>query len=69
MPTNKELKDYLIEEIEKSSFPLEIEVSASLESEEWSVINNRPYIDPDKGELRSIDISAFHALTAFDLDK
>ena len=60
----KELKDYLLEEIEKSGFPLEIEVSSVLENQNWVAINNQPFRDPDEDELRSVDILAFHEPTA-----
>ena len=62
----KELKDYLLEEVKKSGFPLEIEVSSILEDENWVVINNQPFIDPDVDELRSVDIFAFHEPTISD---
>ncbi|MEM3641559.1 MAG: hypothetical protein QXH37_06540 [Candidatus Bathyarchaeia archaeon] len=65
---SEDLKNKLISEIEKSGYPLEIEISSILESKDWYVINNRPYVDSDEGKLRSIDISAFHA-TAFDFEK
>jgi hypothetical protein len=69
MTMSKELKDYLIREIEKSGFPLEIEISSILESQKWVVINNRPYRDSDEDEVRSIDVSAFHESTAFDFKR
>jgi len=69
MALSKEFKDYLIREIEKSGFPLEIEISSILESQKWVVINNRPYRDPDENEVRSIDVSAFHESTAFDFER
>lgn len=62
----KELKDYLLEEIKKSGFPLEIQVSSILEDEKWVVINNQPFRDPDEDELRSVDILAFHEPTTYD---
>jgi len=62
----KELKDYLLEEIEKSGFPLEIEVSSVLEDQNWVVLNNQPFRDPDEDKLRSVDILGFHEPTASD---
>lgn len=65
----KKLKDYLLEEIAKSGFPLEIEVSSILENRDWVVLNNQPFRDPDKDELRSVDILAFHEPTASDFSR
>lgn len=61
----KELKDFLCKQIAYSGFPLEIEVSSSLEKEKWIALNNQPFRDHDTGELRSVDILAFHEPTVF----
>jgi hypothetical protein len=55
----KGLKDFLLNEIEKSGFPLEIEVTSILEKLNWVVLNNQPFRDPDEEQLRSVDIFAF----------
>jgi len=62
----RELKEFLSEEIEKSGFPLEIEVSSILENQNWIVLNNQPFRDPDEEELRSVDILAFHGPTVYE---
>jgi hypothetical protein len=65
----KDLKEFLREEIRKSGFPLEIEVSSILESIQWDVLNNQPFRDPDEGALRSIDVFAFPRQTAVEYSK
>lgn len=62
----KDLKDFLSDEIQKSGFPLEIEVSSILEDQKWVVLNNQPFRDPDEEELRSVDILAFHGPTVYE---
>ena len=65
----KDLKEFLREEIAKSGFPLEIEVSSILESLQWVVLNNQPFRDPDEEALRSIDVYAFHSPTTYEFSK
>lgn len=65
----KDFKDFLRGEIEKSGFPLEIEVSSILENLKWVVLNNQPFRDPDEEALRSVDIYAFHGPTAYEFSK
>ena len=65
----KGLKDHLLEEIVKSGFPLEIQVSSILEDHDWVVMNNQPFRDPDEDKLRSVDILAFHEPTASDFTR
>lgn len=55
----KTLEEHLIGEIQKTGFPLEIEVS-DLMQENWVVLNNTPYLDSDKNENRTIDIYGIH---------
>jgi len=69
MTEKRELKDYLIEEIQESGFPLEIEVSSILEHSQWVVINNKPYTDPDLKAFRTVDVFAFHEPTTYDFEK
>ena len=66
---DRSLEDYLVAEIEKSGYPLEIYISSILEDEDWVVMNNQPFRDPDRDELRSVDILAFHHPTASDFKK
>ncbi|WP_018248801.1 hypothetical protein [Orenia marismortui] len=47
------------EQIEKTGFVLEYEVSKILENHGWNVITNRYYIDPMKNIDREIDILAY----------
>ena len=46
------------EDIEKSGFPLEIEVSQILEMHGWKANNQQYYLDQDEGKRRTIDIIA-----------
>ena len=49
------------EEIEKSGFPLEIEVSKVLKRHEWRVLNQQYYFDRDERKGRTIDVMAYVA--------
>jgi hypothetical protein len=53
----KTLEDYLIERINKSGYPLEIEISNLLD-QEYVVFNTQYYFDEETKEGRSIDIYA-----------
>ena len=66
MSKETDLKGFLTEEIKKSGFPLEIEVSSILENQQWVILNNQPFRDPDEDELRSVDILSFHGPTAYE---
>jgi hypothetical protein len=51
-------KKKIVEYIEKTGYPLEIEISSLLENSKWAVTGNYPYVDPEKGGLREIDVYA-----------
>ena len=48
-------------DIKKSGFPLEIEVSEVLKRHEWRVLNQQYYFDRDERKVRTIDILAYVA--------
>ena len=50
-------EEFLKKQIEKTGYPLEIEVSSRLDKD-WDVINTDSYFDKDEGKLRDIDIYA-----------
>jgi len=50
------------EDIQKSGFPLEIEVSSKLREDGWTVIIHDYYIDEEEGKSREIDVEAFKRL-------
>ena len=54
----KTKKEFIIEEIEKSGYPLEYYVSGILRDQEWSVFPNQFYFDKDSGKGREFDIRA-----------
>lgn len=49
--------DFLREQIEKTGYPLEIEISSILDSK-WEVVNTESYFDTDEKKMRDIDIRA-----------
>lgn len=51
--------DFLKNEIKKTGYPLEIEISSLLDKEWQTVINTDSYYDRDEQKLRDIDICAF----------
>ena len=55
---NEDTNKYLVG-IETTGFGLEYEVSRSLVSDGWTVINNKYYIDDVQGSSREIDILAY----------
>jgi len=65
----KRLEGFLVNEILKSGFPLEIEVSSILENQQWIVLNNQPFRDPDEDELRSVDIVSFRSPSTYEQPK
>ena len=52
------LEDYLIEKMKKSGYPLEIEISDSLENERFVVFNTQYYFDEEAKQGRDIDVYA-----------
>ncbi len=56
---SKPQEEYLLKLLEKTRFPLEVEVSDLLEPD-WIVFNNEAYVDEDEGKTREIDIFAIH---------
>lgn len=53
------LKKFLKGEIEKTGYPLEIEISSVLDlAKGWEIINTDSYFDKDEGKQRDIDIVA-----------
>ncbi len=53
------LEDYLLDQLQTSGLPLEIEVADLLE-DRWLVSNNEVYLDEDEGKTRDIDVFAIH---------
>jgi len=53
-----DLEEKIKEELKKSGYPLEVEVTLALESSEWNVLNQEGYIDPETKKWRTIDILA-----------
>jgi len=53
------MKDHIMDQIEKTGYPLEIEVSERLDKD-WVVFNNQPYLDEDENKTRETDIFAIH---------
>ena len=58
--TSSEIRN-IEEDIKRSGFPLEIEVSSILKKDGWTVRNQAYYIDEDEGKAREIDIVAYKA--------
>jgi hypothetical protein len=59
MTEKESLEDYLLEQLQTSGLPLEIEVADLLE-DRWHVSNNEAYLDEDEGKTRDIDVFAIH---------
>jgi len=53
------LEYHIREEIQRTGYPLEIQVSDILDRN-WVVFNNEPYLDEDENKTRRIDIYAIH---------
>ena len=58
-PAGKDEVERIKEDIKKSGFPLEIEVSKVLKRHEWRVLNQQYYFDQDEKKGRTIDILAY----------
>jgi hypothetical protein len=56
---SKDTEEHLKEEILRTGYPLEIEISALLDNE-WIVFNNDSYLDLEESKSREIDIFAIH---------
>lgn len=56
--TNKTLEDHLIQQVKKSGYPLEIEISNILESRHYVVFNSEYYFDEEIQQGRDIDVYA-----------
>ena len=56
-------KSKIKKDIEKSGLPLEIEVTSIIEKSGWEVQNQSFYWDEDEKKGRTIDITAFKALS------
>lgn len=54
----KAIEDEIIEEIEKTGFPLELRVSKLLQDKGYYVANNLYFVDRDEGKGREIDARA-----------
>lgn len=52
------LEERIIEELEKSGYPLEIKATLTLESRGWNVLNQEGYLDVETNKWRTIDIFA-----------
>jgi hypothetical protein len=53
-----DLEEKIIEELKKSGYPLEVEVTLALESSGWNVLNQEGYIDSETNKWRTIDVLA-----------
>jgi hypothetical protein len=60
----KTTEDHIIDQIQRTGYPLEIEVSDLMERAGWIIFNNQPYLDEDEGKTREIDIYAIHETEA-----
>jgi len=60
----KTTEGHIIDQIQRTGYPLEIEVSDLMERAGWIVFNNQPYLDEDEGKTREIDIYAIHETEA-----
>lgn len=58
MSTKKEIEKHLLEEIEKTGYPLEIEISSILDENNWFVLNQDYYRDEEQDKERTIDLFA-----------
>jgi hypothetical protein len=59
LTSNSELEEYLKEEILKTGYPLEVEMSDLL-SKDSTVFNNEPYVDEVTSKTQPIDVFAAH---------
>jgi hypothetical protein len=55
---SEQLKEKLLKDLKETGFPLEMEISKHLQTENWSVTNGSYYIDKDENKGREIDIIA-----------
>ena len=51
--------NFIKKEIERSGFPLEMEISSILKEDGWEVLPSSPYLDKDEGKWREIDVKAY----------
>ena len=51
--------EFIREEIERSGFPLEIDIASTLKNNGWDVLYSPSYFDLDEGKWREIDIKAY----------
>jgi hypothetical protein len=63
MSEKDKLEHKILENLLKSSFPLEIECSSILRKRGWYTYNQVNYSDPELHKLRTIDIHAMYAKT------
>ena len=56
--TKKTLEDHLIQQVKKSGYPLEIEISNILDGKEYAVFNSQYYFDAETQQGRDIDAYA-----------
>jgi len=54
--------EFIKKEIEKTGFPLEIEISSILKKGGWNVMHSSPYLDEDEGKWREINIKAYKSM-------
>lgn len=52
------LKKKIIEDLNKTGFPLEVSVASELNKQDWMVNNNTLYLDEDTAKERELDIHA-----------
>lgn len=62
MKKSKNKIEFVKEEVEKSGFPLEIEIASILEKDGWEVLPSSPYLDKDEKKWREIDIKAYKSI-------
>ncbi|MFH1626123.1 MAG: hypothetical protein ABID54_13350 [Pseudomonadota bacterium] len=53
---------FIKQEIERSGFPFEMEITSILKEDGWDVLPSTPYWDEDEGKWREIDIKAYKSI-------
>ena len=56
----KDYKKKILDDIQKSGFPAEIDISATLEKEGWMVYNGQLFFDEEESKEREIDVHAIN---------
>lgn len=56
--TSNDLGSNLLEDILKTGYPFEMEITSRMQKEDWKVLNGLYYIDKDEQKGREIDVIA-----------